>query len=120
MDVLASEQSRISERLLRLRETHNLSQEAAAARAGVTLRQWQRWEYAESQPYARNIAKISEEFAIPLNELVGNDAEPEPSQLDRIERELMRQGRLIDELAGVLEARLAAAAQAQAEQAAAQ
>jgi transcriptional regulator with XRE-family HTH domain len=88
LEVLATEQTKVGERLARLREAHALTQEAAAARAGVTLRAWQRWESGASEPYARNIARISEEFEIPLHELVGDGPSPEPSQLDRIEQKL--------------------------------
>jgi transcriptional regulator with XRE-family HTH domain len=85
--VLAEQQTRVAERVGRLREAHALTQEAAAARAGVTLRQWQRWESGESEPYARNLAKLSEEFDVPLSELVGSEPVRE-TQLDSIERKL--------------------------------
>lgn len=86
MAVLSEEQTRVAQRLARLREAHALTQEAAAARAGVTLRQWQRWESGASEPYARNIAKISDEFKIPLAELVGSETSvASETQLDRIE-----------------------------------
>lgn len=102
LEVLASEQTRISHRLAQLRKAHNLSQEAAAARLGITLRQWQRWESGESQPYARNIAKISETFEIPLGELVGESV-PEPTQLDQIEQLIRDQSEQINSLSEQLE-----------------
>jgi transcriptional regulator with XRE-family HTH domain len=90
LDVLAAEEENVAHRIRRLREAFALSQEAAAHKAGVTVRQWQRWENGDSEPYARNIQKISETFAVPLSELVGQPPGIEPSQLDRIEQALNR------------------------------
>lgn len=54
--------SRIAERIRQIRREHALTQEQAAARAGVTVRAWQRWEYGEVEPYASNIDALAREF----------------------------------------------------------
>ncbi len=58
----------IAERLAELREQHSLTQEQAAGRVGVTLRQWQRWESGESMPYPRNLDAIASNFGLSVAE----------------------------------------------------
>jgi transcriptional regulator with XRE-family HTH domain len=65
---MAIRKERIAARLLELRERENLTQEQAAARVGVTMRQWQRWEAGESVPYSRNLDQIAERFEITVGE----------------------------------------------------
>ncbi len=76
----------VADRLLALREELGLSQEEAVARTNgaITLRQWQRWEKGESEPYKRNLAVLSEVFEIPMGEFFG-EATLDARQLDRIE-----------------------------------
>lgn len=75
---LAVQKETVSRVLIELREQHKppgsskpLSQEKAAARAGVTGRQWQRWESGESDPYLRNLEAVAQAFDIPLAEFLG-------------------------------------------------
>lgn len=82
------------------REGEPLPQDQAAQRAGITYRQWQRWEAGESVPFARNLAKIADAFGFEVGEFddgAGREtaATPSPfpgdlgeSQLDRVERRL--------------------------------
>ena len=88
--VVPERQARVGARLVALREELGLSQEEAVARTegAVTLRQWQRWESGESEPYKRNLAKLSETFNIPIGEFFGETAPPPKAQLDRIEAKL--------------------------------
>ncbi len=65
---MALRRERIAERLTELREQHSLTQENAAARVGVTLRQWQRWEAGESVPYPRNLDSIASKFGLSVAE----------------------------------------------------
>lgn len=65
---MALRRERIAARLGELRERDSLTQEQAAARVGVTLRQWQRWEYGESVPYPRNMDQIATKFGISVVE----------------------------------------------------
>jgi transcriptional regulator with XRE-family HTH domain len=48
-------------------EERPLSQEEAAHRADITVRQWQRWEAGESMPYTRNLSKVAEKFDVSLD-----------------------------------------------------
>lgn len=83
---MAPRPANVGDRLLALREDLGLSQEEAVARTdgAITLRQWQRWEKGESEPYKRNLAKLSEVFSIPIGDFFS--APPQDlDQLDRIE-----------------------------------
>lgn len=59
---MALRKEMLAARLGELREDANLTQEQAAAKVGVTLRQWQRWEAGESVPYPRNLDVIASRF----------------------------------------------------------
>lgn len=81
---MALRQERVSDRLAGLRARDRLTQEQAAAKVGVNLRQWQRWEAGDSMPYPRNLDTIASRFGISVDEFF-NGAE---TQLDRIEGKL--------------------------------
>lgn len=93
---LAIRKETVVRKLTELREAHDLTQERAAAKVGVTVRQWQRWESGASVPYARNISAIAGRFGINEGEFFEPGTEPEressngndASQLDRIEQTL--------------------------------
>jgi len=74
---MAIRRERIVQRLRELREAHGLTQEQAAARVGVNLRQWQRWEAGDSMPYPRNLDLIASKFGTTVNEFF----EPPETQL---------------------------------------
>ena len=65
---MALRKERLAERLLELRTNAGLSQEGAAQKVGVTVRQWQRWEQGESVPYPRNLDTIASRFGITVAE----------------------------------------------------
>lgn len=65
---MEEQRSRIAERIRQIRRDHALTQEQAAARAGVTVRAWQRWEYGEGEPYASNLDTLAREFGFSLAE----------------------------------------------------
>lgn len=65
---MEEQRSRIAERVRQIRRDHALTQEQAAARAGVTVRAWQRWEYGEGEPYASNLVTLAREFGFALAE----------------------------------------------------
>lgn len=102
LEVLAEEERRVAGRLARMRESMALTQEKAASRAGVTLRQWQRWESGQSEPRASNLLKISEEFGVPLSDLLeveSNAADAaHADQLDRIEWRLKQLSEQVEEV----------------------
>lgn len=98
---LAIQKETVSRRLAELRKQHGdpatgkpLPQEKAAARVGVTVRQWQRWESGESTPYPRNLGTIAERFGFAVSDFYDEThngaATPDGSQLDRIESKLDR------------------------------
>jgi transcriptional regulator with XRE-family HTH domain len=93
---MALRQEKVSARLTELRERHGLSQEDAARKVGITVRQWQRWETGESMPYPRNLDAVASSFGVTVSGFF-DEASPviENSQLDRIEGKL-------DELLGML------------------
>lgn len=95
---MAPRQARVADRLITLREELGISQEEAVARTNgaVTLRQWQRWEGGQSEPYKRNLATLSEVFRIPISDFFEPQPGGEASQLDRVEAQL---GRILDLLA---------------------
>lgn len=65
---MALRREKIAQRLGELREANTLTQEQAAAKVGVTLRQWQRWEAGESVPYPRNMDGIASHFGLSVSE----------------------------------------------------
>lgn len=71
---MALRKERIAERLGELREAHSLTQEQAAGRVGVTLRQWQRWEAGDSVPYPRNLDQIASKFGLSVAEFFDEPA----------------------------------------------
>lgn len=103
---LAIQRENVMNRLLQLRAEIGhpekpdkpLPQDQAAARAGVTVRQWQRWESGESVPYARNLSEVADAFGFDVGEFYDGPAGKEPAetpspfgsetQLDRVERRL--------------------------------
>lgn len=88
---LAIQRENVMNRLLQLRaeighpEKHDkpLPQDQAAARAGVTVRQWQRWESGQSVPYARNLSEVADAFGFDVSEFydgpAGREAAPTPT-----------------------------------------
>lgn len=81
----------IPDRLRELREQNALSQEDAASRVGITLRQWQRWETGESEPYKRNLLRLASAFDVHVGYFFDTpDRDGEPSQMDRIEAKVDR------------------------------
>lgn len=83
---MALRAERIAQRLTELRESHDLTQEQAAHKVGVTSRQWQRWEAGQSTPYPRNLDTIASRFNVSTGEFFDSMRDDvQPTQLDRIE-----------------------------------
>lgn len=110
---MALRQTQVAETLSRLREEHGLTQEKAAEKAGVPVRQWQRWEGAETMPHPRNLDRLAAAFKITVSEILGQQPQgdtPDPfasvngdgkklqEQLDRIEKNQQRIERKLDKL----------------------
>jgi transcriptional regulator with XRE-family HTH domain len=80
---------RVAARIRKIRDEHTLTQEEAAARAGVGLRQWQRWEHGKSQPYRSNIERLIREFGVSPADFY-EAATAGEDRLERIEAKLDR------------------------------
>lgn len=85
---MAEQQARVSERIKKIREDHSLTQEQAASRAEVTLRQWQRWESGESTPYKSSLEKVARAFRVPPAEFYDEVDDLPPGRMDDVERKL--------------------------------
>ena len=95
--------SSLGDRLRALQLARGLASDEEGARlVDVSYRQYQRWISGESDPRGSSLKKIADAFDIPIAELIG---EPSERQLDRIEKELSRQGELLDALAAELKTR---------------
>lgn len=70
---MALRREKIAQRLGELRESNALTQEQAAAKVGVTLRQWQRWEAGESVPYPRNMDVVASKFGLSVSEFFDDE-----------------------------------------------
>jgi transcriptional regulator with XRE-family HTH domain len=65
---MAVRQRQVAQRLGQLREQHELTQEQAAQKVGITVRQWQRWEDGTSMPHARNLKNVADAFKIKVTD----------------------------------------------------
>jgi transcriptional regulator with XRE-family HTH domain len=104
---MAIEQQKVAEKLAALRAQHGLTQEQASEKAGVAVRQWQRWEGAETMPYPKNLEKLAAAFGLSVSDFfedhdiqpvetpdvmasLNGDGKKLLEQLDRIEKKLDR------------------------------
>jgi transcriptional regulator with XRE-family HTH domain len=86
--VMDEQRKRIAERVRRIRRDYTLTQEQAAARAGVTIRTWQRWEAGEGEPYANNLEALAREFDFAPAEFYGEVANGLEARLAAMEAQL--------------------------------
>lgn len=86
---MALRQEKVAQILGELRERNALTQEQAAGKVGVTLRQWQRWEAGESMPYPRNLELIASRFGFEVADFFnGQHSDPASSALAEIQATL--------------------------------
>jgi transcriptional regulator with XRE-family HTH domain len=94
---MALQQRAMGRRIAELRERARLTQEAAADKAGVTLRAYQKWEAGGGIQYA-NLTRLAEVFRVPVERITGEESAPDPfatsTQLDRLEQRI---GQLLDD-----------------------
>lgn len=90
LEALAERETEIASRLAGLRRAHGLSQEGAAHKAGVSLRQWQRWETGESEPRNSTLNRVADKFDVAVGELLDEQLPTADfaAQLERIEAKL--------------------------------
>jgi transcriptional regulator with XRE-family HTH domain len=122
---MAVTRERVAEQLLALRQLHGtadkpLSQEKAAQRADVQVRDWNRWENKHTTPHISSLGKVAEAFDIPLDVFddgrEDRSSTPLSDRLDRLESELQTTRALLTAVAqhlqvdpALLEAHAAAA-----------
>lgn len=70
----------LSEKLAALRKEHGYSQLYVAERLNVSRQAISRWEVGSSVPSTENLLELSRLYGVPLDELVGRDAES-PTQV---------------------------------------
>lgn len=104
---MAIKQRQVAETLARLRRQHELTQEQASERAGVAVRQWQRWEGAETMPHPRNLERLAEAFDIPVSEFFAD--RPVPDLMGRLDNDVIGRLARIEEQLTRIETTLAAA-----------
>lgn len=74
---MALQQRAMGRRIAQLRERAHLTQEAAADRAGVTLRAYQKWEAGGGIQYA-NLQKLADALRTTVEEVTGDAETPSP------------------------------------------
>ena len=65
-----------SERLVKLRDSRNLSQKEVAKEFGVVVRAYQRYEYGEREPQLSVLVRMADFYNVSLDYLAGRTDEP--------------------------------------------
>ena len=68
----------IANRLVNLRKTNGLSQEALAEKLGISRQAVSKWERAEASPDTDNLILLAKIYKISLDELLFSEEEPNP------------------------------------------
>lgn len=66
----------IPEAFKRFRKSYGISQSAAASAAGVSVTQYQNYEYGKSDPTARVLIALADFFDVSLDYLCGRSEDP--------------------------------------------
>ena len=84
----------IANRLVNLRKSNNLSQEALAQKLGISRQAVSKWERAEASPDTDNLILLARLYGVSLDELLKTDDEiPRPYEEERnMEEEEGRSG----------------------------
>ena len=84
----------IANRLVQLRKSNNLSQEALAEKLGISRQAVSKWERAEASPDTDNLILLARLYKVSLDELLRTEDEiPMPEAEDAPEGRRRRQGR---------------------------
>ena len=67
----------LAQSLLKLRQQNNLTQDEFAQKIGVTRQAVSRWEMGISAPSSKTLIRISEEFDIPFERIIGSNFAPQ-------------------------------------------
>lgn len=65
-----------SERLVKLRDSRNLSQKEVAKEFGVVVRAYQRYEYGEREPQLSVLIRIADFYGVSIDYLAGRTDTP--------------------------------------------
>lgn len=80
----------IANRLVNLRKSNNLSQEALAEKLGISRQAVSKWERAEASPDTDNLILLARLYGVSLDELLRTEDEipmPEPEEAENIAQE---------------------------------
>ncbi len=69
----------IANRLVNLRKTNGLSQEALAEKLGISRQAVSKWERAEASPDTDNLILLAKIYKISLDELLSSEEDPTPT-----------------------------------------
>ncbi|MDE5909627.1 MAG: helix-turn-helix transcriptional regulator [Lachnospiraceae bacterium] len=85
----------IANRLVNLRKSNNLSQEALAQKLGISRQAVSKWERAEASPDTDNLILLARLYGVSLDELLKTDDEiPRPDEEERnMEEDSGQEGR---------------------------
>jgi transcriptional regulator with XRE-family HTH domain len=79
--LVAERREMIAARLAQYRAEHPgpdgrpMTQERASEKAGVAVRQWQRWESGETTPHLKKLQAVAKKLKIPMSEFLPAEAE---------------------------------------------
>lgn len=65
-----------SERLVKLRDSRNLSQKEVAKEFGVVVRAYQRYEYGEREPQLSVLVRMADFYGVSIDYLAGRTDTP--------------------------------------------
>lgn len=82
----------IANRMVQLRKSHNLSQEALAEKLGISRQAVSKWERAEASPDTDNLIMLARLYGVSLDELLKTDDEIPMPHRDTTETEETLQG----------------------------
>ena len=70
--------SKLSERMLALRKEKGKQKKIAAAEIGISLREYQRYEYGQREPTASSIIALANLYGVSADYLLGMSDNPHP------------------------------------------
>jgi transcriptional regulator with XRE-family HTH domain len=87
----------IANRLVELRKSNNLSQEALAEKLGISRQAVSKWERAEASPDTDNLILLARLYGVSLDELLKTDDEiPRPEPEVTVEEEDKKRGEYVN------------------------
>ena len=87
----------LGDKLKKLRETNNLSQQQLAEKLGMSPSGVGMWEQNRRQPDNEAIKKIAQLFGVTTDYLLGNDVKPNDKNKDLLSDSLIKNNRTYDD-----------------------